>query len=131
MPYINSAQQMMSQPEPNQMTGYPNMMGYPDMMGQSDMMGYPDMMGQQMYPSNNMMPQQMMPQQMYPSNNMMSPQMSQFMPGLENGLEKLPMPIVDLKKDNLLSDTAPTALDTNLNSLVGGSVNDFFLKKKK
>jgi len=41
------------------------------------------------------------------------------------------MPMVDLNKNNLLSDSAPPSLNTNLNNLVGGSMNDFFLKKKK
>jgi len=44
-------------------------------------------------------------------------------------MKKLPMPIVDLNKDNLLSDNNQS-LGTDINKLVGGSVNDFFLKKK-
>jgi len=135
MPYINSAPQMMAQPDPNQMMGYPDMPNFNDMQGLPEYMNpqmmSPQMMPQQMMPQQmmppQMMPPQMMPQQMMPpqmmSPQMMPPQMNQFMPGLENGIEngieKLPMPVVDLQKDNLLSDAQPQGLNTNLNNLVG------------
>ena len=112
MPYVNSAMQMMPS-QPNQM------------MGQDPY----SMMGQDPY--SMMDQQQMVPQMMSPQMPMMSPQMSMMspqMPGMERGMEqgKLPMPMVDLNKNNLLSDTAPPSLNTNVNNLVGGSINDFF-----
>ena len=107
MPYVNSAMQMM----PQQQDPYSMMQQDPYQMMQQD-----PRMGQQMPMMGQQMP-------------MMSPQMP--MSGMEQGINKLPMPTVDLNKNNLLSDSAPPSLNTNVNNLVGGSVNDFFLKKKK
>jgi hypothetical protein len=93
------------------------------------------MMGQQMQPMMGQQMQPIMSPQMQPMMSpqmplMMSPRMPQMMRGMEEGINKLPMPTVDLNKNNLLSDTAPPSLNTNINNLVGGSVLDFFLKKK-
>jgi len=93
------------------------------------------MMAQDPYQMMAQDPYQMMAPQMPPMMSpqmpqMMSPQMPPMMKGMEEGINKLPIPMVDLNKNNLLSDTAPS-LNTNVNKLVGGSINDFFLKKKK
>ena len=129
MPYVNSAMQMI----PPQTNPYQMMAQDPYQMMQQD----PYQMMQQ-DPYQMMAPQ--MPQMMAPQMpQMMSPQMPQMMSpqmppmmmkGMEEGINKLPMPMVDLNKNNLLSDSAPS-LNTNVNNLVGGSINDFFLKKKK
>jgi hypothetical protein len=73
----------------------------------------------------------MQPQMMQPSQ-MMQPQMMQpSILDMEEGMNKLPMPTIDLNKENLLSDNNLKSLNTNINELVGGSINNFFLKKKK
>jgi hypothetical protein len=136
MPYLNSAMQMIPpQSNPYQMMGQDpyQMMGQDpyQMMGQDPYA----MMGQQMQPMMGQQMQPIMSPQMQPMMSpqmplMMSPRMPQMMRGMEEGINKLPMPTVDLNKNNLLSDTAPPSLNTNINNLVGGSVLDFFLKKK-
>jgi hypothetical protein len=103
----------------------PQMM-QPQMMQQQMMQ--PNMMESQMMQPNIMESQMMQPQMMQaPMLNSLGPQL---MSGMEEGLNKLPMPTVDLNKDNLLSDNNHQSLNTNINELVGGSTNDFFLKKK-
>jgi len=145
MPYVNSSMQMMPQQQDPysmmQQDPYSMMQQDPYQMMQQDpysmmqqdpyqMMQQDPRMGQQMPMMGQQMP--MMGQQMpmmSPQMPMMSPQMP--MSGMEQGINKLPMPTIDLNKNNLLSDSAPPSLNTNVNNLVGGSVNDFFLKKKK
>jgi hypothetical protein len=106
----------------------PQMMS-PQMMP-SQMMP-PSMMTPQMMPQQMMQPQMMQPQMMQPSQ-MMQPQMMQpSILDMEEGMNKLPMPTIDLNKENLLSDNNLKSLNTNINELVGGSINNFFLKKKK
>ena len=147
MPYVNSAMQMPQQQDPYSMMGQDpySMMGQDpyQAMGQDPY----SMMGQQM-----MSPQmsQFMPgmppgMQNMPGMPGMQPGMAGMpgmpgmagmadmpgMPGMEGGINKLPMPMVDLNKNNLLSDSAPLSLNTNVDNLVGGSILDFFLKKKK
>jgi len=134
MPYINSTMNMTPTTNPymnqNDQMMQSQMM-QPNMM-ESQMM-QPQMMQPQMMQSQMMQPQMMQPQMMQPQM-MQAPMLSslgpQLMSGMEEGLNKLPMPTVDLNKDNLLSDNNHQSLNTNLNELVGGSTNDFFLKKK-
>jgi len=130
MPYVNSAMQMIPQQQnPYQMMAqdpYQMMAQDPYQMMAQDPYQMPNMMSPQM--PNMMSPQ--MPNMMSPQMpNMMSPQIPLMMKGMEEGINKLPMPMVDLNKNNLLSDSAPS-LNTNVNNIVGGSINDFFLKKK-
>jgi hypothetical protein len=77
-----------------------------------------------------MQPPMMQPPMMQPP--MMQPPMMQpsFL-DMEAGMGKLPMPTVNLSKENLLYDNNIKSLNTNINELVGGSTNNFFLKKKK
>jgi hypothetical protein len=134
MPYINSTMNMTQQSNPymnqNDQMMQPQMMQpqmmQPQMMQQQMMQ--PNMMESQMMQPNIMESQMMQPQMMQaPMLNSLGPQL---MSGMEEGLNKLPMPTVDLNKDNLLSDNNHQSLNTNINELVGGSTNDFFLKKK-
>jgi hypothetical protein len=141
MPYVNSSMQIMPQQDPYQMM--PQQDPYQMMPQQDPFQMMPQQDPFQMMPQQD--PYQMMQQPsmqhqiptMPPQMPMMQPQMQQMsqmtpnMFGAEEGMNKLEMPIVDLNSNNLLSDGKPTALNTNVNKLVGGSINDFFLKKKK
>ena len=142
MPVINSAMQMV--PQQNMMDSNPyNMMNQNDQinmmsptmmnapMMQAPMMNAPMMNPPMMNPpmmNAPMMQSPMMQAPMMQAPVMQAPPM--FEEFGEEGMNKLPMPIVNLNKDNLLSDNNHS-LGTDINKLVGGSVNDFFLKKKK
>jgi hypothetical protein len=117
MPYINSGMNMMSQYDQH---NNPQMM--PNMNMQQMM---PDMNMQQMMPPQMSMPQMMSPQMSMPQLSMPS---SFF--NADEGIKKLEMPLVDTSKDDLLTEINPPSLNTNIDTLVGGSINDFFLKKK-
>jgi hypothetical protein len=142
MPYVNSAMQMPQQQDPYSMMGQDpySMMGQDPYQAMGQQMMSPQMSqfmpgmppGMQNMPG---MPPNMpgMPPNMPNMPGMPGmPYMPGMPPGMEEGINnKLPMPMVDLNKNNLLSDSAPLSLNTNVNNLVGGSILDFFLKKKK
>jgi len=146
MPLINSSMNMMPQQE-NYMDTNDQMNMMHSQLMQSQMMSpmmspsmmqppmmqppmmQPPMMQPPMMQPPMMQPPMMQPPMMQPSM-MQPPMMQSSFLDMEEGMGKLPMPTVNLSKENLLSDNNIKSLNTNINELVGGSTNNFFLKKK-